>query len=145
MGRHNQHRKQTLHEQYEPEDPIHRAVNITSRALKDRLVTIKHEEYDLWKAHDEENGVTSDQWWREPETAIERFAHHLSNRICHVNECMTYLGDPERLYCDECAPDEYIECSHPECDSPTSHVKTEHCSSHTWRHGREAREEYDEE
>ena len=132
-----------LHQRYEPEKPVHRAVNITLRALQDRVETVKHEEYDLWKGHDEVLGITSDRWWCEPETAVELFAHRLSNRICHVNDCMTYLGDTEALHCDECHPDEYIECAHPECDYPTNHSETDHCWSHTRNHGRAAKVDYD--
>lgn len=131
-----------LHEQYEPEKPIHQAVNITSRRLKDRVEPFQHDEFDaLWKARDPVTGITSEHWWDDAETAVEFLASRLDIEICHVNECMTHLGpndETDRLYCDEHQPDDYIECAVGGCDFPTSHSETDHCSTHTWRKGRDA-------
>lgn len=129
--------EQSLHERYEPEAPIHHAVNITTRRLKDRLELVEHDEYDLWKAEDPETGRMSDSWWREPETAIKFLASSISNDTCCVNECMTHLGeDTDRVHCDDHDPTEYIECAEEDCDFPTHHTETDYCSSHTWRNGR---------
>lgn len=128
-----------LHQQYEPEKPIHRAVNITYRHLQDRIKPVKHDEYDIWKGVDEETGREG-YWWDSPEEAVEMLAKTVGNEMCFLNECTTHLGeDSDRLYCDEHHPDEYVECAVDDCDYPTNHTETDHCSTHTWRHGRTAK------
>ena len=134
--------KRSLHQQYEPEAPIHRAVNITYRMLQDRIEPFQHDEHDLWKARDPETGRESEHWWRSREEAVEFLAKDVDLDICYVNECTTHLGkDSDRLVCDECHPDEYVECAEEECDYPTSHTKTEYCSHHTWHNGRSVESE----
>lgn len=130
---------QSLHQKYEPEKPVHRAVNITSRMLKDRVETFQHDEYDLWKARDPETGRESEHWWDTPDEAVDFLAHAIDLDTCCVNDCDSYLGeDADRIICDECHPDEYIECAEGGCDLPTNHTRTDYCSSHTWRNGRSA-------
>jgi len=134
-----------LHQQYEPEKPIHRAVNITRRRLKERCTVVEHDEYDLYVGTDPETGVTTDFWRYEKEDAIDDVAHAVWVDTCYLNECMTYLGeDSDRMYCDEHYRNEYIECAVEGCDFPTSHTETEHCSSHTWRLGRDETGDSDE-
>jgi len=129
--------EQSLHEQFEPDAPIHRAVNITSRALKDRCEVVEHEEYDLFVGKDPVTGVTSDFWRQERKKAISDVAHEVEMDTCYLNECLTYLGeDADRMYCDEHGPDEYIECAKEDCEFFTGHTETDYCSSHTWRNGR---------
>lgn len=136
----------SLHQQYEPEKPINRARNITSRMLKDRIEPFHHEEYEIWKARDPETGRQLDNWWDTPETAVEFLAHEIDLDLCYVNECDNYLGeDSDRIICDECEPDEFIECVEDGCDFPTSHTETEYCSDHTWRNGRVAETDADDE
>lgn len=133
--------EKSLHEQYEPEKPIHRAVNITYRHLQDRIEPFPHDEYDIWKAKDPETGRVLDSWWNSPEEAVEMLAKTVDNELCFVNECTTHLGedaDDNRLYCDEHRPDEYIECAEDGCDYPTNHSATDYCTSHTRRNGRNA-------
>lgn len=128
-----------LHQEYEPEEPIHRAVNISYRRLQDRIKPVEHDELDIWKAEDQKTGQISRMWWDTPEKAIEILAKDLSNRVCCVNECMTYTGDEmDVLFCDEHDPDEYVECAVGGCEYPYEHTETVHCHSHTWELGREA-------
>jgi len=127
----------SLHQEYEPEAPIHRAVNITSRYLKDRIEPVKHDEYDIWEAKDPETGRESRSFWDTPEEAVEMLARSVDNELCYLNECTTHLGeDSDRLYCDEHDIDELVECAADDCDRLTAHPETVHCSSHTWRIGR---------
>ena len=129
--------ERSLHQQHEPEAPIHRAVNITSRALKDRCEVVEHDEYDLFVGKDPVTGVTTDFWRDERQEAIDDVAHAVEMDTCYLNECLTYLGeDSDRMYCDEHDPDEYIECAEEGCESPTNHTETDYCVSHTWRNGR---------
>lgn len=129
--------ERSLHEQYEPEKPIHRAVNITLRMLKDRVEPFRHDEYDIWKARDPETGRESEYWNDTPEKAVDFLARSVDLDLCYVNECTNYLGeDSDRTMCDDCYPDEYIECAEEGCDYPTNHTETDYCSSHTWRNGR---------
>jgi len=129
--------ERSLHEAYEPEAPIHRAVNITYRYLKDRIEPVEHDEYDIWKAQDPETGRELRSWWDTPEEAVEMLAVSVDNELCYLNECATHLGEgSDRIYCDEHNPDEFIECAAGGCDRLTSHTETVHCSSHTWRNGR---------
>jgi hypothetical protein len=131
--------EQSLHKQYEPEAAIHRAVNITSRALKDRCEVVEHDEHDLYVGRDPVTGVKTDFWRQEPEEAISDVAHEVEMDTCYLNECLTFLGeDSDRMYCEEHNPDEYIECAKEGCEYPTSHTETDHCSTHTWRNGRSA-------
>lgn len=133
------------HQEYEPEAPIHHAVNITRRHLLERCRTKQHDEYDLWVGVDPVTGVETDFWRDNRESAIEDVAHAVRMDTCHVNECVAYLGeDSDALYCDEHRPDEYIECAVEDCDYPTSHTLTDYCSGHTWRNGRSADTNTDE-
>ena len=127
----------SLHEQYEPEEPIHRAVNISSRRLKDRIELIEHDEFSLWKAEDPNTARKSDHWYDTPGRAVDFLASSVNNEICCVNECMVHLGeDAGRIICDDHHPDDYIECAEADCDLPTKHTETDYCSSHTWWNGR---------
>ena len=129
--------QQALHQQYEPEKPIHRAVNITGRRLKDRCTVVEHDEYDLYRGKDPKTGVITDFWRQERQKAIDDVAHEVGMDTCYVNECTTFLGrDSDQMICDEHQPDEYIECAVDGCEYPTSHSETCHCRSHTWRLGR---------
>jgi hypothetical protein len=131
-----------MHQKYEPDVPIHRAVNITRRALLDRVEVIGHDEYDLWRGRDPETGVESEHWRDDRQTAKEQVAHDVRMDMCWVNECLAYLGEGNGGgFCDEHAPDEYIECAVDGCEYPTHHSGTDHCSHHTWRRGREASEQ----
>lgn len=127
----------SLHQQYEPEKPVHQAVNITGRMLKDRVEPFQHDEFDIWKTRDPETGRESEHWWDTPEEAVEFLAHAIDLDLCCVNECANYLGeDSDRIMCDECSPDEYIDCAEDGCDYPTHHTETDYCSTHTWHNGR---------
>lgn len=131
-----------LHDEYEPEDPIHKAVNITYRLLKDRIEPVKHDEWDIWRARDDETGRELESYWDTPEEAVDMLAKKVKLEMCHVNECINHLGqDSDRMYCDDHTESEYIECAAGGCDYPRSHPKTDHCSHHTWNLGRKAEPE----
>lgn len=137
--------ERSLHEQYEPEAPIHKAVNITSRALKGRCEVEVHDEYELYRGVDPETGVANELWQDSRERAIESVAHDVQMDTCHVNECLAYLGeDADRIYCDDHRPEDYIECAEDGCTYPTAHTETNFCSTHTWYNGRSSARDTDQ-